>query len=349
MAFDAKTAGVTKKAPATKAAIDHIPWVEKYRPRKVDDLVFQSEVVAVLNKVLQGADLPNILFYGPPGTGKTSAAVALCRQMFKTNETFKDRVLELNASDERGIQVVRTKIKEFAQRSVAPSSIAGSCAALKIIILDEADAMTHAAQAAMRRTMEKYSKTTRFFLICNYISRIIDPLTSRCAKFRFKPLPTESQLERMSFICTAENVSLDEESLLTLIGLCEGDLRKSITYLQSLASSHQKIDAEFIRNMTGMVDDDTVDSVLSACQSLDGDKLLERINGIRREGHGARQLLNQLYDRLISNCDLSDYHKAVAFEKIAVAEARLMDGADEYLQLLDVSFCIQNQFRDKAY
>ncbi|CAI4226296.1 unnamed protein product [Auanema sp. JU1783] len=336
--------GAEKKVVKKSNFEERKPWVEKYRPNKVDEVVSQNEIVAVLKKVLEGADLPNILFYGPPGTGKTSAALALCKQMFKTQEVMKDRVLEMNASDERGIAVVRTKIKEFAQRAVAPTSLSGQCASIKIIILDEADAMTHAAQAAMRRIIETYSSTTRFFLICNYISRIIAPLTSRCAKFRFKPLPVDDQLTRLKFICQNENVTADDNALTTLINLCEGDLRKSVGYLQALASTQQTIDGEFLRQVTGSIADDMLDRTLKNLSTASKPTVYTMTENIMREGYSAKQFMHQLLNRLIDHEYLTDMQKAEIFEKMSVCEMRLINGANEFLQLLDLFFCVQTQF-----
>lgn len=177
-----------------------------------------------------------MLFYGPPGTGKTSTILALAKELYGP-EMFKTRVLELNASDERGISIVREKVKDFArmQLSNPPPHYKDKypCPPYKIIILDEADSMTQDAQSALRRTMETYSKITRFCLICNYVTRIIDPLASRCSKFRFKMLDQGNAKKRLEEIAENENVRLENGAVDTLIRCSEGDLRKAITFLQS--------------------------------------------------------------------------------------------------------------------
>ena len=179
-----------------------------------------------------------MLFYGPPGTGKTSTILALAKELYGP-EMFRSRVLELNASDERGISIVREKVKDFArmQLSNPPPNYKDRypCPPYKIIILDEADSMTQDAQSALRRTMETYSKITRFCLICNYVTRIIDPLASRCSKFRFKPLDQGNAKKRLEDIAENENVKLEVGAVDTLIKCSEGDLRKAITFLQSAA------------------------------------------------------------------------------------------------------------------
>lgn len=163
-----------------------MPWVEKYRPSKIEEVSHQLEVVNALGVSIKTGQVPHLLMYGPPGTGKTSTVLAMAKELFG-KEFYKHRILELNASDERGISVVREKIKKFAQRKIAQNPDI-ACPPIQICILDEADSMTIDAQAALRRIIEAYSHSTRFCIICNYISKIIDPLASRCVKFRFSPI-----------------------------------------------------------------------------------------------------------------------------------------------------------------
>nr|XP_055040062.1 replication factor C subunit 4 isoform X2 [Misgurnus anguillicaudatus] len=321
-----------------------VPWVEKYRPKCVDEVAFQEEVVAVLKKSLEGADLPNLLFYGPPGTGKTSTILAAARELYGP-ELYRQRVLELNASDERGIQVVREKVKNFAQLTVAGTRPDGKpCPPFKIIILDEADSMTSAAQAALRRTMEKESRTTRFCLICNYVSRIIEPLTSRCSKFRFKPLANDIQRERLLEICEKENLKYSKEGIEALVHVSEGDLRKAITYLQSAArlNSEREITEKIIIEIAGVVPPKVIENVLQICYKGHFEKLELAVKDLIDEGYAGTNILNQLHEVIIEE-KLNDKQKSVITEKMAEVDKCLTDGADEYLQLLSLCSVIMQQ------
>jgi len=226
------------------------------RPKTLSEVTAQDNTIQILSRTMQSSNLPHMLFYGPPGTGKTSTILALAKELYGP-ELMKSRVLELNASDERGISIVRQKVKDFArqQLSVAPNhnimveDKSGStgeaktvryrdkypCPPFKIIVLDEADSMTQDAQSALRRTMETYSRMTRFCLVCNYVTRIIDPLASRCSKFRFKSLDQGNAVKRVSDIAQLENVALEDGVAEELVRVADGDLRKAITFLQSAA------------------------------------------------------------------------------------------------------------------
>ncbi|XP_012697693.1 replication factor C subunit 4 [Clupea harengus] len=321
-----------------------VPWVEKYRPKCVDDVAYQEEVVAVLKKSLEGADLPNLLFYGPPGTGKTSTILAAARELYGP-ELYRQRVLELNASDERGIQVVRKKVKTFAQLTAAGSRPDGKpCPPFKIIILDEADSMTNAAQACLRRTMEKEARTTRFCLICNYVSRIIEPLTSRCSKFRFKPLANGIQEERILEICKKENLKYTQQGIDELVRVSEGDLRKAITYLQSAArlNADAEITESIILEIAGVVPPNVIDNLLQICHKGTFDKMQIEVKNMIDDGYAATQILNQLHDCIIEG-HLNDKQKSVVAEKMAVVDKNLADGADEYLQLMSLTSVIMQQ------
>lgn len=277
-----------------------------------------------------------MLFYGPPGTGKTSTILALAKELFGP-EMFRTRVLELNASDERGISIVREKVKDFArmQLSNPPPHYKDKypCPPYKIIVLDEADSMTQDAQSALRRTMETYSKITRFCLICNYVTRIIDPLASRCSKFRFKVLDQGNAKKRLEDIAENENVKLEKGAVDTLIKCSEGDLRKAITFLQSAARlvgavklsrpksngqskkrRHEEeedadamdvdgtddaiVTVRSIEEIAGVIPDDVVDGLLKAMQpQLRGvtyEAIARQVTDLVADGWSAAQVVTQV-------------------------------------------------------
>ncbi|ORX35260.1 putative DNA replication factor [Kockovaella imperatae] len=333
------------------------PWVEKYRPKTIDDVSSQEHTVAVLRKALASTNLPHMLFYGPPGTGKTSTILALSRQLFGP-DLFRSRVLELNASDERGISVVREKIKTFARetpRHVGVSSDGKTypCPPYKLIILDEADSMTQDAQSALRRIMETYSRITRFCLVCNYVTRIIEPLASRCSKFRFRPLDSTSSQSRIEMIANAEGVNVDSGVLELILQLADGDLRKAITYLQTAQRLHSAttpptpVSNMSIHEISGVVPTDTIDDLLRSMgvdpeSGIDQDFLKggfeavkNNIKGISRDGWSAGQVLEQVHDRLIPIATIGTIAKAQAALAIAECDKALCEGGDEEIQLFE--------------
>jgi replication factor C subunit 2/4 len=246
---------------------ESLPWVEKYRPKKITDIAHQNEVVRVLQRAVETANLPHLLFYGPPGTGKTSTILAVAKTLYSP-EIYRQRVLELNASDERGIKVVRTKIKDFASTAVSSKASGGyPCPPYKIIVLDEADAMTNDAQSALRRTMETFSKVTRFCIICNYVSRIIQPLSSRCAKFRFQPLESGAMTDRLRLVCREEGVEASDEAMQSLVTCSGGDMRKAITLLQS---AHQYgpegVNTNIVVELAAVVPEQEMQTLVDACR-----------------------------------------------------------------------------------
>lgn len=324
------------------------PWVEKYRPKNVNEVAHQEEVVNTLRRSLETANLPHLLFYGPPGTGKTSTALAIARQLYGP-ELMKTRVMELNASDERGINVVREKVKSFAATSVGAPVAGYPCPPYKLLILDEADSMTQDAQNALRRTMEAYSKVTRFCFICNYVSRIIEPLASRCAKFRFKPLNQGIMSGRIQQICDKENVQLGDGAMDTLAMVSGGDLRKAITTLQSAVrlSGGTVVGRQVLLDVSGQVPPEVVEALLSACKTGSFTKLQQQVADVIAEGYAAQQILLQLQALVLEDTHINALHKASIFEVLGGADKCLVDGADETLQLLDICGQIQKILKGK--
>ena len=324
-----------------------VPWVEKYRPKSVTDVSHQSEVVDSLKKCIESNSLPHMIFYGPPGTGKTSTILAAARELFGAD--YKSRVMELNASDERGINVVRTKIKSFAQLAVGTSQAAAASSSsagkqpppYKLIVLDEADSMTTDAQSALRRTMETYSKVTRFCIICNYISRLIPPIASRCAKFRFKPLPADTMIGRLNYIAEQEGVDISPEALAELMRLTEGDMRRAIQMLQSMHQLHGgRIEPQAVFDISGSLPRPLVSRVFAVCRGQNFDSMDNLVQETLSDGYPAEQIVGQMLDAMLSNTGaaggLSSMQKAQIALKLAEVDKSLVDGADEYLQMTNL-------------
>ncbi|KAL4818147.1 hypothetical protein BDW67DRAFT_190182 [Aspergillus spinulosporus] len=346
------------------------PWVEKYRPKTLDDVAAQDHTTKVLQRTLQASNLPHMLFYGPPGTGKTSTILALAKSLFGP-ALYRSRILELNASDERGIGIVREKVKGFARVQLShPTGLDAEyfekypCPPFKIIILDEADSMTQDAQSALRRTMEQYSRITRFCLVCNYVTRIIEPLASRCSKFRFKPLDNSAAGDRLAQIAQLENLSLEDGVVDKLISCSDGDLRRAITYLQSAArlvgptkaakdgdedeemkdQGSDVITVRAIEEIAGVVPESVLDGLIQSLQPKRMGSAYEAVSKVVTEivadGWSATQILLQLYRRMVYNDAIPDIQKNKIVLVFSEMDKRLVDGADEHLSILDVALKI---------
>ena len=320
------------------------PWVEKYRPKTLDDVTAQSNTVTVLKRALESANLPHMLFYGPPGTGKTSTILALTRELYGP-QLVKSRVLELNASDERGISIVREKVKNFAKLTVSKPSRSDlenyPCPPYKIIILDEADSMTADAQSALRRTMETYSSVTRFCLICNYITRIIDPLASRCSKFRFKALDSSNALGRLSFIAKEEGVRYHEGVLDRILEISTGDLRKAITLLQSSSKlsaymGDEAITSRQVEELAGVVPSSELKEMTRAIATKNVDTIIEYVKEFMKNGWSAVAVVNQLHDYYIKNDQFDSNFKNKVSWILYDTDSKLTNGTNEHIQLLNL-------------
>ena len=300
-------------------------WTEKYRPKTLDEVVGQKHVTERLRSYVRSENMPHLLFTGPAGTGKTTSALAMVREMF--GEEWKGNFMELNASDERGIDVVRGKIKEFARTS----PLGGS--QFKVIFMDEADALTPEAQAALRRTMEKYSRICRFVLSCNYSSKIIDPIQSRCAVFRFSPLTAEDVGSYLSSIVSKEGLEISEEALDALIHVARGDMRRAVNSLQVAASMDVPIDMDIIYQTTGMARPEQVKAMLEA--ALGGDfigarNMLDEI--MITYGLSGQDIIKQIH-RTFFELSITDGEKVRLIDRTGEVEFRMVEGSNERIQL----------------
>jgi len=318
--------------------INKIPWVEKYRPKKLDEIMYQEEVKTMLKETYSSGNLPHLLFYGPPGTGKTSTILAVAMELYGPNK-FKERVLELNASDERGIGIVRGKISMTAKTSIGGSDPNYPSPPFRIIILDEADAMTTEAQSALRKTIEDHSEITRFCFICNYIDQIIDPIMSRCVKFRFKPIPENSMGKRLRYIADNEGVNISTECLEKIMQISDGDFRTAITTLQNTMYIKDTITLTTICEIANIFPTNYLQKINNVCIISQTSTIYDIINlskYIRRSGYPIQKVIRQIHNVILESPNLTEKSKSIILLNIADSEKKLIAGADEYIQILNI-------------
>ena len=300
-------------------------WTEKYRPKTLREIIDQEEIVSRLREFVSRAAMPHCLFAGPPGTGKTTAALCLSRDLF--GERFQDVFMELNASDERGIDVVRTTVKEFA-RMASLSNVP-----FKILVLDEADNMTSDAQSALRRTMEKYTDTCRFILCCNYSGRIIEPIQSRCALFRFTPLPDDKIAENLRHIANNEGLRVTDAGLRSVVEVAEGDLRKAINTLQAASSMSKGITEESVYQVVGRAKPTDVHEMLNHALKGDFIKAREELRRLLvRYGLSGSEIVRQMHSEIF-RLAVPEKKRIELIEAVGEIDFRLVQGGDEEVQL----------------
>jgi len=300
-------------------------WAEKYRPKTLDDMVNQKEIVERLKSFVKSRNVPHCIFAGPPGTGKTTAALCLARDLY--GDAYREHIMELNASDERGIDVVRETVKTFARvRSIGEIPF-------KIMILDEADNMTSDAQQALRRTMERYTETCRFILCANYSGKIIEPIQSRCAPFRFTFLPREEQDKYLKHIAENEGVKLLKDGLEAIFEVCGGDLRKAINTLQAAASLNKPVDSKVVYSIAGRANPADVQKMIETAMKGDFLEARKQLRDmIQKYGVAGSDIIRQIHTEIFRG-DIPEEWKIKLADIVGEIDYRLVEGADEEIQL----------------
>jgi len=301
-------------------------WTEKYRPKEFSEVLGQDEIIKRVEAFVKKKNMPHLLFAGPAGVGKTTLSLVIARKLF--GDDWRNNFLELNASDERGIDVIRVKVKDFA-RTRAIGDVP-----FKIIYLDECDALTKDAQQALRRTMENYTQTCRFILSCNYSSKIIDPIQSRCSVFRFKPLPKDDAGKIIDDIAKHEKLTIDEKAKEALIQLSEGDCRKLENIMQSCAAMKSHITEQVIFSVASAARPKEIHDVLIACAKGDflgaKNKLLDTM---LNHGLSGIDVIKQVQPEIWKLEGVDSRKKLEMVKECGEAEFRMVEGSDEFIQL----------------
>jgi replication factor C subunit 2/4 len=355
-----------------------IPWIEKYRPKKICEIAHNENLIEMFKNIVKSRDIPHMLFYGPPGTGKTSSILAIGRELFK--EHFSNRVVEFNASDDRGINSVREKITYEAKKYISEivQEDGTIIPAYKIIILDEADSMTDEAQDALRVIVEEYSKVTRFCFICNYISKITDAIKSRCSRIYFKKLSDECMISKLREISVAEKMDLDENIFKAIIAISGGDMRKAIMILQNIKYLYEfkKLQSKKLNDMTiteldrlylgprdEIISTITVDDVYNIAATINNKTAMNIISDIVKckgiievsklskhiisMGYPVDNILLQLNNMILDSEDFSNTQKAIIFKYATKILFKMKECSNEYIQLLDYLSCVYSTSNNK--
>jgi len=313
-------------------------WVEKYRPDSLDQISTQYSIIESLRNGIKTKNIPHLVFYGGPGCGKTSTILALSKELFG-QKNYSKRIIELNASDERGINVVRDKIKMYAKLAVKQDD---NIPPWKIIILDEADTMTSDSQFALRRIIEEYSKVTRFCFICNYHNKIIDPIISRCSLFCFKPILDIDIYNKLKLISEKENFNYSDILLNKIIKIARGDLRKAINLLQKCYNLNNEKDTdEILEEVSGIIPEIQFNNLIKNINDKNFVNINKIIENITLNGYS---LVNQiiLFHDYIINVDLSNEQKSKIIIKLTDIDQNLIKGCDEFIQFIRLAYYIVN-------
>jgi replication factor C small subunit len=306
------------RPPGARDAI----WIEKYRPETLADIAGQTDVVERLQQYVATDDLPHLLFAGPAGTGKTTAAQAIARELY--GDDWADNFLELNASDERGIDVVRDRIKSFARTDFGGDH--------RIVFLDEADALTSDAQSALRRTMEQFADNARFILSCNYSNKIIDPIQSRCAVFRFGPLDDEAVASQVETIADGEGIDLTEDGVDALVHAADGDMRRALNVLQAASLTADPVDEAAVYAIAGVARPEEIREMAETAVAGDFPGARAKLDDLLAAGLAGGDVIDQLHSA-VWDLDVEEATAVEIMERIGEADYRITVGADERLQL----------------